>query len=53
MLRWLRSWRERDDRHLVKPGLPANVDPVEELMRIVSARIGTPTTNAVSIAYPG
>lgn len=36
MLRWLRSWRERDDRHLVKPGLPANIDPVEELIRIVN-----------------
>ena len=35
MLRWLRSWRERDDRHLVKPGLPSRIDPVEELIRIV------------------
>ena len=36
MLRWLRSWRERDDRHLVKPESPANFDPVEELIRIVN-----------------
>jgi hypothetical protein len=36
MLRWLRRWRQRDDQHLVKPGLPANSDPVEELIRIVN-----------------
>lgn len=37
MLRWLRRWRERDDRHLVKRAEPsADVDPREELMRVVN-----------------
>jgi len=36
MLRWLRRWRERDDRHLVKRAAPErDVDPIEELARIV------------------
>jgi hypothetical protein len=36
MLRWLRRWRERDDRHLVKPAAPLPVDPIDELVRVVS-----------------
>ena len=33
----LRRRRERDDRHLVKPtGSSAEIDPVEELIRVVS-----------------
>jgi hypothetical protein len=36
MLRWLRRWRERDDRHLVKQAEPLpDLDPIEELARIV------------------
>jgi hypothetical protein len=36
MLRWLRRWRERDDRHLVKRSAPElDVDPIEELARLV------------------
>ena len=37
MMRWLRRWRERDDRHLIKSAaapLP-DIDPIEELARIV------------------
>jgi hypothetical protein len=35
--RGLRRWRERDDGHLVKPtGSWADIDPVEELIRVVS-----------------
>jgi hypothetical protein len=30
--RWLRRWRERDDRHLFKA---PEVDPVDELIRMV------------------
>ena len=38
MLRWLRRWRERDDGHLIKRAAPvADVDPLEELMRVVNA----------------
>jgi hypothetical protein len=34
----LRRWRERDDGHLVKPaGSLADVDPLQELIRIVNA----------------
>jgi hypothetical protein len=30
-------WRERDDGHLVKPtGSSADIDPLEELIRVVS-----------------
>jgi hypothetical protein len=37
VLRWLRRWRERDDRHLVKrAGSSADVDPLEELIRVVN-----------------
>ena len=36
MLRRLRRWRERDDRHLVKPATPLSVDPLEELIRVVN-----------------
>jgi hypothetical protein len=33
----LRSWRERDDGHLVKPtGSSADIDPLQELIRAVS-----------------
>jgi hypothetical protein len=36
MLRWLRRWRERDDRHLVKQAEPwSDLDPIEELARMV------------------
>ena len=36
MMRWLRRWRERDDRHLVKSGTPLpDIDPIEELDRLV------------------
>jgi hypothetical protein len=32
----LRSWRERDDGHLVKPtGSSADIDPLQELIRAV------------------
>jgi hypothetical protein len=36
VIRWLRRWRERDDRHPVKPAhhLP-EIDPIEELARLV------------------
>jgi hypothetical protein len=37
-MRWLRRWRERDDRHLIKSAaapLP-DIDPIEELDRLVS-----------------
>lgn len=36
MLGWLRRWRERDDRSLVKRDeLLPDIDPIEELARIV------------------
>jgi hypothetical protein len=36
ILRWLRRWRERNDRHLVKQAEPLpDLDPIEELARIV------------------
>lgn len=36
MFGWLRRWRERDDRRLIKGAVPpADVDPIEELARIV------------------
>ena len=36
MMRWLRRWRERDDRHLIKSATPLpDIDPIEELARIV------------------
>jgi hypothetical protein len=36
MMRWLRRWRERDDRHLVKPAARfLDIDPVEEFDRII------------------
>jgi len=31
MMRWLRPWRERDDRHLML----LEIDPIEELARVV------------------
>jgi hypothetical protein len=35
MMRWLRRWRERDDRRLFKRAAPdPDVDPIEELARI-------------------
>jgi hypothetical protein len=37
-MRWLRRWRERDDRHLIKATAPSplpEIDPIEELARIV------------------
>jgi hypothetical protein len=38
MMRWLRRWRERDDRRLIKSAAPLpDIDPIEELDRIVSA----------------
>jgi hypothetical protein len=33
ILRWLRSWRERDDRHLFKA---PDVDPVDELIHALN-----------------
>ena len=34
--RWLRRWRERDDRSLVKRSAPEqDLDPIEELARVV------------------
>jgi hypothetical protein len=36
MLRWLRRWRERDDRHLFKAATPLSVDPIDELIRVVN-----------------
>jgi hypothetical protein len=35
-MRWLRRWRERDDRHLIKSAaqLP-DIDPIEELERLI------------------
>jgi hypothetical protein len=36
MIRWIRRWRERDDRHLIKLQNPLpEVDPIEELARII------------------
>ena len=37
-MRWLRRWRERDDRHLFKATPPTplpEIDPIDELARIV------------------
>ncbi len=37
-MRWLRRWRERDDRHLIKSAaapLP-DIDPIEELDCLIS-----------------
>ena len=37
-MRWLRRWRERDDRHLFKSAAAAplpDIDPIEELDRLV------------------
>ena len=35
-MRWLRRWRERDDRSLTKSTLPLpDVDPIEELSRLI------------------
>jgi hypothetical protein len=37
LLRWLRRWRERDVRSLVKPVAPLpDIDPIDELARIVN-----------------
>jgi hypothetical protein len=36
VLRWLRRWRERDDRHLFKAAGPSPVDPIDELIRVVN-----------------
>jgi hypothetical protein len=33
ILRWLRGWRERDDRHLFKA---PDIDPVDELIHVVN-----------------
>jgi hypothetical protein len=44
-MRWLRRWRERDDRHLFKATPPAplpEIDPIEELARM-SARLKSAT----------
>ena len=36
-MRWLRRWRERDDRHLIKSATPLpDIDPIEELDRLIS-----------------
>jgi hypothetical protein len=35
---WLRYWRARDDRHLIKSAAPLpEIDPIEEWDRIISA----------------
>lgn len=35
-MRWLRRWRERDDRHLIKSAAPLpDIDPIEELDRLI------------------
>jgi hypothetical protein len=34
-MRWLRHRRERDDRHLLRPTPLPEIDPIEELARIV------------------
>jgi len=35
-MRWLRRWRERDDRHLIKGAtLLPEIDPIGELARVV------------------
>jgi hypothetical protein len=35
-MRWLRRWRERDDRHLIKGATPLpEIDPIDELARVV------------------
>jgi hypothetical protein len=33
ILRWLRSWHERDDRHLFKA---PDVDPIDELIHVLN-----------------
>jgi hypothetical protein len=36
-MRWIRRWRERDDRHLIKSATPLpDIDPIEELDRLIS-----------------
>jgi hypothetical protein len=36
-MRWLRRWRERDDRRLIKSATPLpDIDPIEELDRLIS-----------------
>ena len=44
MLGWLRGLRERDDPHLVKGAAlaPPEVDPIEELARLLSDRPSAP-----------
>jgi hypothetical protein len=37
LLRWIHRWREREDQRLVKQAGPVpDVDPIEELMRVVN-----------------
>jgi hypothetical protein len=37
MIRWLRRWRERDDRHLFKAATPLpEIDPIDELDRLIN-----------------
>ena len=47
MLGWLRGSRERDDRHLVKGAAlaPPEVDPIDELARIVGEAQGRDATD--------
>jgi hypothetical protein len=43
VLQWLRRWRERDDRRLAGPRSLEHVDPLGELIRVVTKRkIATP-----------
>jgi hypothetical protein len=35
LIRWLRRWQQRDDRHLVKRAASEAADPIEELLQIV------------------
>ena len=36
MLRWLRCWRRRDDQLLIGPPPLADVEPLNELIRVVN-----------------
>jgi hypothetical protein len=49
----LRSRRERDDGHLVKPtGSSADLDPVEELIRVVSEAQGRDAEDELRLYHP-
>jgi hypothetical protein len=52
MPRGLRSRRERDDGNLVKPGSSADLDPVEELIRVVSEAQGRDAEDELRLYHP-